>query len=80
MAKRNNSVLLVTYTNSSGNRMEWVLPKAPAAEVALIEAFLRDLYPGGEALVSVVGIEAMRDFVEGFDGEFEAFLAGAWTR
>ena len=80
MAKRNNSVLLVTYTNDSGDRMEWVLPKAPAAEVALIEAFLLDYYPDGEALVSVVCIEAMSDFTEGFAGEFEAFLAGAWTR
>ena len=80
MAKHNSSVLLVTYTNSSGDRMEWVLPEAPDPEVELIKSFLLDRYPGGEALVSIVCIEAMNDFVEGFDGEFEAFLADAWAR
>ncbi len=80
MGKRVKCVLLATYTNDSGDRMEWVLPEVSTPEVEVIGAFLRHAYPGGGALVSVVPIEALSDFTGGFDGEFEAFLARAWTR
>lgn len=80
MGKRIKHVLLATCTNDSGDRLEWVLPEVSTPEVELIQAFLRDYYPGGGALVSVVRIESMSDFTERFAGDFESFLAGAWSR
>ena len=73
-------VLLATYTNENGDRMEWVLPEMSGPEVGLVEAFLHHSYPDGGAVVSVVNIEELAAFTGSFDGDFEAFVASAWTR
>lgn len=80
MGKRMKHVLLATYLDDSGDRMEWVLPKVSSSEVVLIESFLWDRYPGGDVRVSVVSIEPLSGFNEGFAGDFETYLASAWTR
>jgi hypothetical protein len=73
-------VLLATYTNENGDRMEWVLPEMSDPEVELVEAFLRHSYPSGDSAVSVVNIEEVAAFAASFDGDFEEFLAGTWRR
>lgn len=73
-------VLLVTYVNDSGDRIEYVLPLISDPEVKLIEAFVNDQYPDGGAVVSVVNVESLDSFTSGFEGEFEAFLAAYWKR
>lgn len=73
-------VLLATYTNDSGDRMEFVLPEVSESDAAQVQAFLDHAYPGGGAVASIVGVESFTAFSESFDGEWEAFLAGAWKR
>jgi hypothetical protein len=80
MGKRMKRVLLATYVDDSGDRMEWVLPRVSSSEVSIIQSFLSDRYPGGDVRVSVVSIELLSGFIGGFGGEFETYLAGAWTR
>ena len=62
-------VLLATYTNDSGDRMEFVLPEVSESEAAQVQAFLDHAYPGGDAVASIVGVESFTAFRESFDGE-----------
>jgi hypothetical protein len=79
MTSEPTCVLLATYTNDSGDRMEFVLPEMSDPEVDLVQAFLDHEYPGGGAIVSVVNIEPFTAFSSSFAGDFEEFVA-AWTR
>ena len=74
------SVLLASYTDDSGDRIEFVLPEVSHREERLIEDFLRGSYPDGSALVSVVNIASLSDFASTFGDEFTEFVAAAWRR
>jgi hypothetical protein len=74
MGDTKRGLALATYYNEDGERVEWLLRGLTEGQLVAVRAFLDAEYPQGTVKVGYVATESIRDFDQGFGGEFEAFV------